>query len=398
MDSVCGLLLPVMMLAFAMAARAAASSTLPPEAAQLLVVFDAECAKIKVQHEEAVVSLPRVYTNQIATLRRKFQESGDLEGMLAAIREEKRFIAAVEGEADPFERVPEMPESALVKSPEALCQLQESYLKNRSDRADVRNKQLVELVGRLTGRLDVIMRDLTIRNRIPEAVLVRREAEYWRQALADDRVFDMTERRAIVRTETASLPEQGAISDALITGPSNAPWRQWKLDQISNYAQEGSLFGHPDLPDELTIDVDKARGQIRVDGVCKISQAPVEMRERSWFGKAVRWTVPDSKLLAATFQIASRELAPAKDTGPAVQLIVQCDKARPQVFTRSIMYRDMTIQILYDAETASHRIVWVQGQIGIPVNVPANARTIRVLLTVTVNRPGERCDSLITLK
>jgi hypothetical protein len=394
----------VLFVAFALALTvpAAAQNATPPEVAQALAVFDAECAKIQSLHEETVAGSPRVYTNQLMVIRRKLQDAGDLEGVLAVMQESERFIAAIKGEADPFELVPEMPESALVKTPATLRQLQDSYLKNKSDQAELRNKQFTDLAGRLIGRLDVITRDLTIRNRIAEAVLVKKEGDYWRKMIADSQMFGVIEGRMLERSgrmPPTKVDPPATPSGGRTESSAEAPWRTWKLAKIAGYAQEGSLFDHPDLPDELSFTFDKENGQIRVDGIRVVAQTSIDMRDRAWLGKAIRWSVPSAKQLDATFQITSKALAPNKDGGPAVQLIVQYDKTSPQVFTWPILYRDMTLQIVHDAATDSRRIVWVQSRLpGTLITVPADALNIRVLLTLTTRRPGERCDSTITVR
>ncbi len=380
---------------------AKAQTALPAEAAQAREALAAETGKAKAQHEAARAALPTVYIGQLATLKRKFQEDGDLDGMLATMKEAKRFVAAQAAEADPFEAVPELTTEALVAAPAELRQLQDAYLKSHADRAEALTRQVEERVAQLIARLEALVKDLTRQNRIEEALAVRAENERWRQALAEKRAFEAADRLA--RDFPAAAQETPAETPAEQKPPDTAavpaaPWRAWKLDRIATYAQEGSLFAHPDLPDELTLAFDEAAGEMRVQGVCTVAQAPVEMRERSWFGKAVRWSVPTPEHLQATFHIVSKELAPGKDFGPAVQLVVQNDKTRQQVFTLPLTYRETTLRIEYDKTTAGHRIVWVQGQTAMPVTLPPGAGAIRLLFTITVCRVGERCDSVIAIR
>jgi hypothetical protein len=181
-------------------------------------------------------------------------------------------------------------------------------------------------------------------------------------------------------------------------GVSDTTWRSWKLDRIASYAQEGILFAHPDLPDELVMTYDEPAGELRVQGVCAVAQAPIDMRERTWFGKAARWFVPSPEHLQATFTVTSQGLARNKDSGPSLQIVVQSSKGRHQVYSQALMYREITLRLEYDKETGSNRIVWVQGQTAAPINLPANAGPLRLLLTVTVCQLGERCDTTITVK
>jgi hypothetical protein len=206
---------PFATLALAWVIPASAQNATLPEVAQALAVFDAECCKIQSQYAETQAAPPRLYTNQLATLRRKLQDAGDLEGILAVMRESERFSAAITGETDPFERVPEMPESTLVNTPTALRQLQDAYLKSRCDQTELRNKQLTDLTGRLIGRLDVITKGLTIGNRIADAVLVKKEADDWRKVIAENRVFGAIECRA--------LKQAGRIPPAKSNPPAAPP-------------------------------------------------------------------------------------------------------------------------------------------------------------------------------
>lgn len=390
---------PVVLTLLMVVSPAKAQAALPAEVSQARELLVAEFVRAKNQHEEARAALPNMYLSQLAALKRKFQEDGDLDGMLATLQEARRFIAARAAEADPFEAVPELPTEALVNAPAELRQLQDAYLKSHSERAEALAKQAEDRVIQFTTRLDTLTRDLTRRNRIEEALAVRAENERWQRVLDEGRAFAAAERLTAGISdpsayETSSATQNGTDADL----PLTAPWRTWKLDRIASYAQEGSLFAHPDLPDELTLNFDETAGEIRVHGLCRVAQAPVEMRERSWFGKAIRWTVAAPEDLQATFVIISKMLATGKDYGPAAQLIVQNDKTRQQTFYMPLTYRETTLRIEYDEETACHRIVWVQGQTSMPITLPADAGTIRLLLAVTVCRVGERCDSVIAIR
>lgn len=397
----CRLLSSACCLFFAWVFQGNASPALPAEASKALGGLASEFIKLKAQHEETRAALPIAYINQLAALKRSFQEKGDLDGMMATVREAKRVTTAIEGAADPFEAVPELPAAALVTSPKELRQLQDAYLKTHAERAAALNRQVADRVSQITERLDELVRELTKRNRIEDALAVRAENKRWSQALANGRAFEESDRLAgtlpaEMREDVAVIAatQRDAASDALPI----PTWRSWKLDRIGSYAQEGTLFAHPDLPDELTLNFDSEQGHIRVHGICRVAQAPVEMRERSWFGKAIQWSVPTPAQLEATFIIVSKEVSAGKDFGPAVQIIVQNDKTRQQVYSLPLTYRETTLQLAYDKTTGSHRIVWVQGQSGMVLDLPANAGNIRLLLAVTVYRPGERCDSLIAIR
>ena len=108
--------------------------------------------------------------------------------------------------------------------------------------------------------------------------------------------------------------------------------------------------------------------------------------------------VPSPEHLQATFTVTSQGLARNKDSGPSLQIVVQSSKGRHQVYSQALMYREITLRLEYDKETGSNRIVWVQGQTAAPINLPANAGPLRLLLTVTVCQLGERCDTTITVK
>ncbi|NLL84463.1 MAG: hypothetical protein GX230_09535 [Lentisphaerae bacterium] len=380
--------------------NAAAQAALPNEAVQARDNLAVEAVRAKLQFDDARSAMPNGYITQLAALKRKYQQQGDLDGTLAVIKEAKRFTEARDGGGDVFDVVPELPTEALVKEPEELRKLQETYLRVISERSEALNKQLEERVSNLVTQLDTLVRELTRQNRIEEALAVRAEGDEWRRALDNGSAGEAAERLAAklpsaTRRELGEQQNSGRVREF---GVSDTTWRSWKLDRIASYAQEGILFAHPDLPDELVMTYDEPAGELRVQGVCAVAQAPIDMRERTWFGKAARWFVPSPEHLQATFTVTSQGLARNKDSGPSLQIVVQSSKGRHQVYSQALMYREITLRLEYDKETGSNRIVWVQGQTAAPINLPANAGPLRLLLTVTVCQLGERCDTTITVK
>ncbi len=375
----------------------------PPELIRSAEIYAAEVGRIASQYDEAVKSLPRQYQADLADKQRKLQESGDLDGMLAIAKEAKRFTAALAGERDPFESVPEMPESAVVEKPEVLHAMQDAYLKLHKESTDLRRKRLVDLTTLYIKGLEGIQKDLTRKDRIADAVSVRQELERLRTSIAGDKFVAQTlatlSTSAVSRTETVlpTAPGTATATGAPAVYGTVPDWAKWEWEKTDNYAQEGYLFAHPDLPSELEIDFNRKTGRGRVSGRCYYDRMVVDMRERTCFGKAILWRIPDPQTLNATFLLQSKEISVGQNYGPTAQLVLFADKAPLQSLTVPLMTAETTLRVVKDPEGNRCALMWLQGKRTDKVNLPATG-TLRLLLAITVRNPGERCDTTITMQ
>lgn len=380
-----------------------AASAAPVELVRSAEIYTNEITRIAGQYIEAVKGLPRQYQTDLLEMQKKLQESGDLDGMLAVAKEAKRFAAALAGERDPFETVPEMPENALVNEPVVLRALQDNYLKRYKDGADLRYSRLNELTSRYIKGLTGIQKELTRKDRIADAVFVRHEVERLRNAATNEQ---------FVAQILAMLPESTGNNANEVQPPTRTTeqtnntsvsygavpnWAKWEWEKTDNYAQEGYLFAHPDLPDELEINFNPKTGRGRIFGRCNFDRMVVDMRERTWFGKAIMWQIPDAQNLNTTFLLQSREISAGQNYGPVAQLVLFSDKTPLQAITVPLMATETTLRVVKDPEGNRCALMWLQGKRTEKINLPATG-TLHLLLSITVRNPGERCDTTITMQ
>lgn len=374
---------------------------LPPEAVKLGEAYRAEVAKLSTQLSETVKALPAAYRAKLAALQNELQASGDLDGYLAVTKEIARFAEAVKGEADPFEKVPEMPETALVAQPKKLRDLQDQYLKAYKEIADRRHKQIEDLTNRYIAQLEILQKDLTIQKRIRDAIAIKRETERLRKGVTDD-TFVQQALALVAETPAAaghaatnSVP--GAASPVPTFGKT-PDWAKWQYDRDGNFAWEGYLFMHPDLPDELSLDFNTRNGRGRIYGRCQVDRMVVDMRERAWFGKAIAWKVKDFATLNATIELQSKEISAGQGYGPEAHLVLLGDKGLlGEGLDVAVMWHEVTLTIAKDPESNRCTLGWPQGKIKKMIDLPATG-TVRVLFGMTVRNPGERCETNVIMQ
>lgn len=379
------------------------SVPLPPEVNRLGDLFHSEVSRISVQFTESIRQLPGAFLSQLGALQKRMQETGDLDAYLAVSKEIERFTQATKGESDPFEKVPEMPDSALVDKPESLRTLQNQYVKACQDKGDHRRKQIEDLAGTYVAKLEALQKDLTIKNRIRDAIAVKKEVDRVRKGLADNSFVQQALASASTRTG-ASAHAGTNTTDSASTAPEGPfygkvpDWAKWQHDRFGNFAAEGYLFGHPDLPDELTLDWNPKNGRGRVSGRCEVDRRVVDMRERAWFGKAILWKVKDLNTLNATIALQSRELSAGDGYGPKAHLVLLGEKSPlGDCIDIPLTQKEITLTLAKDPDASRCTLGCPQQNIRRTVDLPASG-VVRVLLAVTVRNPGERCDTTLTMQ
>lgn len=376
---------------------------LPPEVNRLSDLFHSETIRISGQYNESIRQLPGAFLIQLGALQKRMQETGDLDAYLAVSKETERFTQAVKGESDPFEKVPEMPDSALVDKPESLRALQNQYVKAYRDKGDHRRKQIEDLAGTYVAKLEALQKDLTIKNRIREAIAVKKEADRVRKGLADNSFVQQALASASTRNGASAHNGTNTADSATATpeGPfyGKVPeWAKWQHDRFGNFAAEGCLFGHPDLPDELTLDWNPKNGRGRISGRCEVDRRVVDMRERAWFGKAILWKVKDLNTLNATIALQSRELSAGDGYGPKAHLVLLGEKGPlGDGLDIPLSQKEITLSLAKDPDAGRCTLGCPQQNIRRTVDLPASG-VVRVLLAVTVRNPGERCDTTLTMQ
>ena len=377
------------------AADAAPALPLPAEVVKLTDVYRTELSRIAAQHAESLKALPPTYQAQLAALQKRLQSSGELDGYLGVTKEITRFAAAIQGEADPFEKNPEMPETALVTTPEALRAVQDQYLKDCKEKSDRRHKAIDDLSAAYIARLEALQIDLTKRGRINDAIAVKSEIDRLRKGVADGSLVQQA--LALMAAQPAKPATSAPRDETLASHASDAS--RWEYERDGNFAWEGNLFLHADLPDALTVDFDRHSGKGRIYGRSPVDHKTVDSRERSWFGKAVEWKVADASLLNATIVLQNREVATGQDSGPTAHLVL-LDDNKGQVgegLDIALMRRDVTLTVSHDAASGKCLLGWTEGKARKAISLPASG-ALHILLGVTVHNASEHCDTTIELR
>lgn len=379
----------------------AADDALPPEASELSRLYRERVGEITTRYRETVQGLPRQFEQDLVALLARFQKSGDLDGVLATAKEQKRFSEAMRQEdRDPFELTPEMPAAAVVAQPAELRILQEQYLQKFKDAATVRQKDIGEVTSKYLARLDAIQRDLTRANRIRDAVAVKREADRLNKGVTDDNLLQLLEGLALAPAPTSAVvvaASPGSTNETVPTFGSVPNWARWTNEKTRHFARERMLFDHPDLPDELNVDYYPKAGRGRFFGRCSFDMQQVGPYLCGWFGKAIVWRVSDVATLNATFELESRQLSAGEDCGPHAQLVLYVDRTPLKMLNAPLLARATTLRVAKDPASNRCALIWVQGKTKETFELPASGE-VRLLLTVTVRNPGEECDTNFSIQ
>jgi hypothetical protein len=370
----------------------------PPELDELSRRYRSVLSEIFARYRETTAAYPKQYESDLKSLKDRLQKAGDLEGLLAAAREQQRFAKAVSAERDPFELVPEMPPDALVSAPADLRAMQELYQKRHADANTARQKEMSDLTTKYLARLEALQRELTIKNRIRDAVAVKLESERIGKGAADDKIVALAE--SLIRENGgATPPPAGAGRDTgeIPVYDRTPPWARWEFERRYAFAREGSLFGHPDIPDELSVDFTPRLGRGRITGRCFVERAVVDMRDRSWFGKALVWRISGATNLQATIELESREISAGENSGPHAQLALFSDRTLLKALNVPLMSRVATLKIGVTPDGSRCTLSWKEGKSTETVDLPEKG-TLRLLLGVALHNAGEMCDTGIALQ
>ena len=401
---VAALLLPIVAAAMAAAQAVAQEPGEPAELADMKAAFNRLLGEQAALYRKTTANQPEVYEEDLRLLCERLQKGGDLDGFLAADKELKRFRKAMGEERDPFEANPEMPASALVAAPAELRALQDRYLKSFRDAAAARQKNISDITAQYLARLRELQKDLTIRNRIDDALAVRTEVDRIQKAL-DGKTLDTLAESLADAAATEGRPAATAAGSGKASDEDPIPtygrvpaWATWKFVGVKNFALEGMLVGHPDIPDELNADWDQRRNSGFFKGRCASDKAIIDMFDRAWLGKALVWRVGDPSILQATIELESGELSTGRDSGPHARLaILDSNRKVLRAISIPLMSKSATLRIGYNKAENRCGLNWLQGKKTESFTLPGNGPFL-VLLGVCVRQPGEECATTFTLK
>ena len=109
---------------------------------------------------------PAKYKAQLTSLQNTFQGSGDLDGLIAVRHELNRF-----------DRAAAIPEDSVVTAPAELAALQKTYLAVASQKDPIKNKEIVDLVGKYVAHLERLKMALTKTGDVASALAAKSEIE-----------------------------------------------------------------------------------------------------------------------------------------------------------------------------------------------------------------------------
>jgi hypothetical protein len=242
------------------AARAADDAIpLPPEMADLARLYRVHAGEIGARYRETIQGFPNQYGADLKMLLDRYQKDGDLDGVLAAAQEQKRFAAAMQGERDPFELTPEMPPEAIVAEPPALRQLQEKYVQRFKDAAATRHQEIKDLTGKYLPRIENLQRELTRAGRIRDAVAVKRESDRLNQAMTSGELAQLlAELEGSLPAATPPATNAVSPADEIPVFGAVPNWAKWSFTRVHRFARERTQYDNPDVPDELDAEYDAA--------------------------------------------------------------------------------------------------------------------------------------------
>ncbi len=396
------------LLAFACAIVLAQEVSLPPEMAEMAGRYRGVLAEQELIYQKTVAQQPQLYMADIQSLAERLQKAGDLDGFLAADKELKRFLKAMAaGERDPFELTPEMPASAIVKEEGELRDRQNLYLQRFADADETRQKKISDLTTKYLARLKELQKELTIKNRIDDALAVKSEADEIQKALDGGTLVALAEKYAAEAQKgespaspTVAPATQGnePVEEDIPTFGHVPTWTYWKFLGTKKFAQEGMLVDDPDIPDELDADWDGKRNKGYVKGRCRYDRAVVAMFERSWLGKAFVWKVSDPEQLQATIELDSTELSSGRDSGPHARLaLLDADRKVLKAVSVPLMSKSATLRVAYNKEESLCALNWKQGKETQMLALPAKG-PFYILLGICVRQPGEECNTTFSIK
>jgi len=364
----------------------------PAELKRLAYIYATELQKINAQRNQQTAILPDTYLTRLKELQNTFQREGDLDGVLAATNESKRFLASRSAEPDPFEVTPGMPPAAIVATQPALKQLQQSYIQWNRNAADASQQRTDKLNTIYLSRLEALKSELTRQNRIPDALEVKAEVERVRNGVFSG--IPVT----TPPTTTAAQTGTSAVATNVIPSYGYVPaWAKWKYIGNEKFCGDDANIGDRTIPDELTARYLPRTGTATFSGRCNVNTAVIQMRDCSWFGKALLWEAKQPQDLKSTFIIESRNLANGRDYGPQAQLGLRIDGRVAATFAVPLTKSPVTLSLDYNDDVKQCALSWNDVHRSKKVSIPDGAK-VEVFLGVAMRYPGELCDTTVTIK
>jgi len=372
--------------------------------------------------EDYVLDLRRIAT--------RMKDAKDTAGQDAVRKEASRFMKALEGEPDAFETVPELADDAVSKDVEALRIAQQGYIAKRTVADRLRNEKANDLGEKYAAALERLDAKLAATDEAKAAV-VKKEARRMRVVLqrkdAASVLFkeakapfqlmppvpDVANIKERAETPVETPKETGQLTigqlppdiQVRITKPLqyDKDWppeiTKWKYDGFGSYSHDFSLYRAHGLPSELAMYVSDKTMRAYVRGTKQTEFANVADGTVRWMGKAMAWTLKDSRDLLCKVVFTTKRPAASKDTGPAGCVAVY------NMAENNKLVASMTVPLI--AEVTEMRLIkqfsynrlnitWEGAKYRKGFTIPDHS-PLRVVIGVNCYFPNEEADTLIEI-
>lgn len=415
-------------------AAAAGAATVPPEIEKLRGILARTLRSEAETNRAALASVAQDYFRDLGQLAFKAKAAKDAAGAALARQEAGRYLAALQGEPDLFEALPELPAESRAKAPELLRVPQKTYAESRAAVDAARDAAAKTLARQCIGALATLEQNARASGRTALAAAAKKEATKLRVLLQrKDAVTALflqagvplaamppaaglsldgfgetapAARPGLVltpKTLITSLPP--AVQQAL-TAPVekyDPEWPpeifKWKYESAGNYSHDFSVYG-PKVPDELGILPYPKTLRAYVAGVRAAASGDLGGgRQTRWIGKAVAWRVADSRDLTAKIFYTTRHPALNETVGPAacvaIYSINEGDRLLASMCVPMLEERtEVRVQKVPDYNRLG--ISWKGAKRKRGFTIPDHT-PLRVVAGVVSFAPGEEIDAVIEL-
>lgn len=389
-------------------------AAVPQGVSTSLAGFANEIAANEAQYVAVTNKITRQYSADVEMLKRKFQSEGLLDEYLASKKESERFAAAIAGNPDPFEEIPEMPFDCIVSKPEALRTLQLRYLASIKDARGQKKAQDAALADRLLKRIEAVQKELTRKGQIDEAIETRNIAEKIRAAVMSGKTGEIVARYGIAQpqegartpeptgvTAPQAAPDAGEQPRARVPRPqlaatAGANWSKWEFAGERPFSPELRDLFHPDLVSPIA-----ARNFEKTGRSVFAAQRGLQQGQQvggvlcEWSGTALEWNVADPSFLPTKMKITSDKVAPSGNRGPKLFIYVIGGIPQIQQMPVELMQDECEIRIVRDSSDPTHfALYWQKARRREDFSI-ADGTPVKVVIGVALNGPYQSCDTTV---
>ena len=152
-----------------------------PEMDKLKGIYQAELARLRTETRGERLRMPQEHIAALKDLEMSYQKSGELKSLLAVRSERQRFISD-----------PSVPAIVLVRVPDRLRSLQQSYIERYNGLSSAQETSIDDLRDKYLRALEKLQKDLTRQGKIESALAVMNEIESPESEPTDDEAAGAT--------------------------------------------------------------------------------------------------------------------------------------------------------------------------------------------------------------